>query len=118
MREDRDSTALPTDEPHDISAELLGQSIVTWLKAYLSDLLELSPEEVNEHTTFDRFGLDSSALVGMVGDLGEWLGVELDPAAAYDEPSIARLASFLAADERVYTARNNGRINHVQQGSV
>jgi acyl carrier protein len=113
MREDRDATALPADE-----TELVMQSIVNWLKAYLSDLLELRPEDVNERTTFDRFGLDSSALVGMLGDLGEWLGVELDPAAAYDEPSIAQLACFLAADERVYAAARNGRINHVQRGSV
>jgi len=67
-----------------------------WLTNYLADLLKLDPGEIDTTTTFDAYGLDSTAAVGLTGDLEEWLGFEVDPAAPYDYPTIEALAQHLA----------------------
>lgn len=88
----------------DAMPETIERSIATWLKRYLADLLDLSLDEIDEETTFDRYGLDSLASVGMITDLGDWLGYELDAAAPNDAPSIRLLARELAADDEVRAA--------------
>ena len=50
---------------------------------------------------FDRYGLDSSAAIGMIGDLENWIGIELDPTLPYDYPSIETLAQHLAEESKV-----------------
>lgn len=68
-----------------------------WLITYLSQLLEIEPSKVSLTTSFDRYGLDSSATIGLTSDLGDWLGRDIDPAITYDYPTIATLAQYLAA---------------------
>jgi acyl carrier protein len=87
-----------------VMPQAIERSIATWLKSYLADLLDLSLDEIDENTTFDRYGLDSLAAVGMISDLGSWLNYELDAATPYDSPSILLLARELAADEKVRAA--------------
>jgi acyl carrier protein len=69
--------------------------IQAWLIAYLSELLEIESDAIDVKVTFDRYGLDSSAAIGMTGDLEEWLGSELDPTLIYDYPTIETLAANL-----------------------
>jgi acyl carrier protein len=88
----------------DVMPQAVERSIATWLKSYLADLLDLSLDKIDEETTFDRYGLDSLASVGMIADLGDWLGYELDVAAPDDSPSILLLARELAADDKVRAA--------------
>ena len=71
--------------------------IQAWLVSYLAELLEIEPEEVEVTIPFNRYGLDSSAAVGLTGDLEEWLGSELDPTLMYDYPTIKALTENLAA---------------------
>ena len=89
-----------------ILPQAIERSIAIWLKSYLADLLALGLDEIDENTTFDRYGLDSLASVGMISDLGNWLELdyELDAAAPNDSPSILLLARDLAADEKVRAA--------------
>ncbi|MEM6599612.1 MAG: acyl carrier protein [Cyanobacteria bacterium P01_C01_bin.69] len=72
------------------------QDIQSWMVNYLSDWLELDPEDVETDVPFDSYGLDSSAAIGMTGDLEEWLGKEVDPTFIYDYPTVAALAQHLA----------------------
>ncbi|MFM5980916.1 MAG: acyl carrier protein [Sphaerospermopsis kisseleviana] len=76
--------------------ELTAVKIREWLVFYVADLLEIEAEEVDVETNFSRYGLDSSAAVILTGDLGDWLGKELEPTALYDYPTIADLAAHLA----------------------
>ncbi|MBC5793740.1 acyl carrier protein [Sphaerospermopsis sp. LEGE 00249] len=76
--------------------ELTAVKIREWLVSYVADLLEIEAEEVDVETNFSRYGLDSSAAVILTGDLGDWLGKELEPTALYDYPTIADLAAHLA----------------------
>jgi acyl carrier protein len=77
--------------------ERTADDIRRWLTAYVAKLLESDEDSVDVTVPFERFGLDSSAAVGMTGDLEEWLGLELDPTLPYDYPTIDALSRHLAA---------------------
>lgn len=70
--------------------------IQDWIVAYLADLLEIEPEEVDVTIPFNRYGLDSSAAVGLTGELEEWLSTEIDPTLLYDYPTVEALVQHLS----------------------
>lgn len=70
--------------------------IQAWLVLYLADLLDMDPDEVDVAISFDRYGVDSSAAVGLTGDLEDWLDRKLEPTSLYDYPTIEALARYLA----------------------
>lgn len=78
--------------------EISAPEIQNWLVAYIADLLEIESEEIDVTIPFDRYGLDSSAAVGMTGDLEDWLGKEVEPILLYDYPTIEALARHLSVD--------------------
>ncbi len=80
---------------------LSAHDLRAWLTTYLSQLLALDPSELSPSTPFESYGLDSSAAVGMSGDLGDLLGTELDASLAYDFPSIDALVEHLVGAQRV-----------------
>ena len=68
-------------------------------------LLELVAKErggdaaaVDADAPFDRLGLDSMALLGIVGDLAERLEMEIDTTLLLEHPTIDRLARHLGND--------------------
>ena len=69
--------------------------IQNWMAEYIADLLGVESEEVDPELSFDRFGLDSAAAIGMTGALEDWLGTEIDPTLVYDYPSIKAMADHL-----------------------
>jgi acyl carrier protein len=69
--------------------------IQAWMVDYLSELLEVNQDEIDINVPFDRYGLDSSAAVGMTGDLEDWLGIEIDPTVIYDYPTVGALSQHL-----------------------
>jgi acyl carrier protein len=72
--------------------------IQAWMVAYVADLLEVDPDEIDVTIPFDRYGLDSSAAVGMTGDLEDWLETEIDPTLLYDYPTIEALVQHLSSE--------------------
>ena len=70
--------------------------IHAWLIAYLSELLELDPDEIESDDPLAAYGLDSSGAVCMIGDVGKWLGRDLDPALLYSYPTVAALTRHLS----------------------
>lgn len=70
--------------------------IEEWLIEYLAQILEVDPDEMDVTVPFDRYGLDSAQAIGMIGELEEWLGEEIDPTLPYDYPTIESLAQHLA----------------------
>ncbi|VEP16693.1 Phosphopantetheine-binding protein [Hyella patelloides LEGE 07179] len=69
--------------------------IQTWIVNYVAELLEVNPNGIDITIPFDRYGLDSSAAVGLAGDLETWLERELDPTLLYDYPTIESLSQHL-----------------------
>lgn len=75
--------------------------IQVWLVSYLAEQLEINSNEIDVTIPFERYGLDSSAVVSLSGDLEEWLGCEIDPTLLYDYPTIKALARHLAEESKV-----------------
>ncbi|MHC5729129.1 MAG: acyl carrier protein, partial [Nostoc sp.] len=71
--------------------------IQAWLISYLSELLELDASEIDVQVPFERYGLDSSAAIGLTGDLENFLECEVEPTILYDYPTIEILSEQLAA---------------------
>ena len=71
--------------------------IQDWLVAYLSKELNISADEIDVKTPFDRYGLSSMTAVLMTGEMEDWLGRTLDPTLPYDYPTIETMAQHLAS---------------------
>lgn len=80
---------------------LTAAEIQTWLVSYLAELLEINPNEVETTIPFDRYGLDSSAVVGLTGDMEDFLGCNIDPTIMYDYSTVKALAQHLAEELKV-----------------
>ena len=89
------------DPKGDTQNEPTSAEIQVWIASYLAELLEIDSDEVNVTIPFDRYGLDSSAAVGMTGDLEDWLGKKVDPTLMYDYPTIEALAQQLSEELKV-----------------
>ncbi len=71
------------------------EEIREWMVLYLGDLLGMDPKEIDTATSFEAYGLDSTAAAGMSGDLGDWLGIKLDAALASEFTTVDALAAHL-----------------------
>jgi acyl carrier protein len=71
------------------------EAIKNWLVAYMTELLETESEKIDPAIPFERYGLDSSAMIVLSGDLQTWLGCQLEPTLLYDYPTIEALALYL-----------------------
>lgn len=72
--------------------------IQVWIVTYVAELLEVDPDNIDITVPFDRYGLDSSAAVGLTGDLEDWAKTEIDPTVLYDYPTIEALSHHLATN--------------------
>ena len=77
------------------------REIQNWIVNYLAEILELKPDSIDVKIPFDRYGLDSTAAIGMTGELEDWLGTEIDPTLLYDYPSVEDLAGHLVEEFKV-----------------
>ncbi len=72
------------------------QAVAQWLVEYLSTLLNIEISQVDTAMSFDDYGIDSRDALGMVGDLGDWLDVELEPSIVQDHQTIDELSEHLS----------------------
>lgn len=80
---------------------LTAEDIQDWLVSHLAELLGVDSDEIDVKIPFERYGLDSSASVGLTSELEEWLGHEIDPTMLYDYPTIEAQAQYLAEEVRL-----------------
>jgi acyl carrier protein len=71
--------------------------IAVWLRAQISELLEIDEDAVGLDMPFEDYGLASSDAVFLSADLSELLEMPISATLAWDHPTIAELAAFLAA---------------------
>ncbi|HKM48551.1 MAG TPA: beta-ketoacyl synthase N-terminal-like domain-containing protein [Terriglobales bacterium] len=71
-------------------------TIQAWLVSKLSALLEIEANEIDVAEPFASYGLGSTELVSLSGELSEWLGRDLPAELAYEFPTIEALARGLA----------------------
>jgi acyl transferase domain-containing protein/acyl-CoA synthetase (AMP-forming)/AMP-acid ligase II/acyl carrier protein len=70
-----------------------------WLIARVAQTLKVQPETIQINEPFAHYGMDSAQAVALSADLEDWLNRELPPTLAYDYPTIAELASYLAGEQ-------------------
>lgn len=72
------------------------EKLQNWFVTRLAELLEVDPDEVEVDIPFDRYGLDSSAAIGLTGELSELLEIEIEPTLLYDYPTVEALTNYLS----------------------
>jgi acyl-CoA synthetase (AMP-forming)/AMP-acid ligase II/acyl carrier protein len=72
------------------------QALRVWLVQKLSQRLNVPAMEIDVRRPFAEYGFDSAAVVGLAGDLEDYLGRELSPTLVYDYPTIESLCLYLA----------------------
>ena len=72
------------------------ETIENWLTTKIANSLGLDPEEIDPEESLASYGLDSSVALGLTGELGSWLNLELETILFWEYPKISRLAAYLA----------------------
>lgn len=67
-----------------------------WCVAFVAEMLERPPGDINPDAKFSRIGLDSAMAVQLAVALEERLDIRLDPDAIADHPTITKLVAYLA----------------------
>jgi len=76
------------------------KEIKAWLVSHLAGYLNILPSEIDVNKSFADYGLDSSVAVSITGDLGEWLGYELEPTLFWEYPNIKAIAHYLIEESQ------------------
>ena len=72
------------------------EEIRAWLVSRLSELLDLEASEIDVGEPFASYGLGSTELVSLSGELADWLGRQLPAELAYECPTVDAVARRLA----------------------
>ena len=72
------------------------EEIQVWLVGWIAKELRMDPKTIQVDAPFVNFGMGSRQAVLLIGEISDWLGVDLEPAAAWDYPTISALAAHLA----------------------
>lgn len=96
----RRGAAVETAEPVKTATVHDAASVRQWLQQYLAKKTGLPAGSINADTPFASYGLDSLAAVELAEQLGLWLGRELDSSLAFDYPTPARVADFVAETKK------------------
>jgi acyl carrier protein len=78
----------------------LGLAIEVWMLAWLAERANLERTELNSNTPFAELGIDSMTAIELNQELEEALQLKIPPVAAWDYPTPATLARYLAEQYR------------------
>lgn len=90
------------------------EAIQTWLTSKLAEQLSLDTATINVSEPLTRYGLDSIDAVTIVGDLEDWLELELPSTLFWDYPTIAKSAQYLSENYDIAEALANAAANEEQ----
>ncbi|MEO0542099.1 MAG: acyl carrier protein [Cyanobacteria bacterium P01_A01_bin.105] len=74
------------------------QAIQQWLVSQLADVLSIDPSTIEASQPLTRYGLDSIDAVTLVGDLEDWLDLELPSTLLWDYPTIEKASTYLVQE--------------------
>jgi acyl carrier protein len=91
--------------PNSNSAEAVSSllSIQTWLVEQIADVLSLDASTIDIKQPLTRYGLDSIDAVTLVGDLEDWLDLELPSTLLWDYPTIEKASTYMVEEFDVVT---------------
>lgn len=71
--------------------------VTHWIQSYVAQLLGMDADGIDVDVPFERYGLDSTAAVGLSGDLGELLRLKLDANIVFSYPTVGSLAEHVCS---------------------
>ncbi|MEM8807344.1 MAG: acyl carrier protein [Cyanobacteria bacterium P01_G01_bin.38] len=74
------------------------EAIQQWLASQLADLLSIDPSTIDVKQPLTRYGLDSIDAVTLVGDLEDWLDLELPSTLLWDYPTLEKASAYLVEE--------------------
>jgi len=89
------------------------EAIQQWLVSQLAKQLSLDPKNIKVQEPLTRYGLDSIDAVTLVGEMEDWLELELPSTLLWDYPTVEKAATFLVQEFDVATALNNAKADPV-----
>jgi acyl carrier protein len=95
---------LQTQDPNQNSnsADSLA-SIQLWLVEQIAEVLSLDANAIDIQQPLTRYGLDSIDAVTLVGDLEDWLDLELPSTLLWDYPTIEKASNYMVEEFDVVT---------------
>ena len=81
-----------------VKASPTSEELQKWIVFYVAKLLDVPVQKVDVQMSFERYGLDSSAVISLIGDLETRLGCDLAPTLLFDYPNIQALSQYLAKE--------------------
>lgn len=78
-----------------VPKSLSHQEIVNWLVEKFSVRLDIEPASVDIHMLFTDFGIDSTEVLVLMGEIENWTGLEISPTAMWYNPTISQLATHI-----------------------
>lgn len=93
------------------------EAIQQWLVSQLAKQLSLDPNNIKVQEPLTRYGLDSIDAVTLVGELEDWLELELPSTLLWDYPTVEKAATFLVQEFDIATALNQAKTEQVAAAS-
>lgn len=77
-------------------ASMTSEQMSAWLRERIARDIGQDSDSVDPAASFDRLGIDSLALLGVIGDLAGELDIEIETSVLFDHPSIEALSNHLS----------------------
>ncbi len=81
-----------------IETQLNADTIKTKACELLAERLKIAPGEINLEKKLTGYGLDSIDVMTMVGDLEDWLDIELPSTLFWDYETINDVADYISSN--------------------
>jgi acyl carrier protein len=65
------------------------------IASYIAEALSIKVEQIPLDADVEQFGLNSAVVVSLIGDLEDWLGIELSPSILYEYPTVRSVSQYL-----------------------
>ncbi|MBD2102744.1 acyl carrier protein [Leptolyngbya sp. FACHB-261] len=114
----QNSSSKPNPELQPADTATSVKAIEAWLATKLAKQLRLDVKTLSVHEPLTRYGLDSIDAVTLVGDLEDWLGLELPSTLLWDYPTIEKASQYLVKDFDISAALAPGSESNSEQSDA